>query len=145
MENPEGRKRGDRAITDGEKTTGSSVVVATVAAVGVVGPLLGLMSFSLVATVTLFLIVSPLMLIFVPVLTATVTILVAAMVSVGVAGAMWLMGIAALVCCGREIGVGTGVAERMVESVVRELGYGRSRYLREKPEDGSYSQAHSSS
>ena len=131
MENPEGRSR-DVARTDGEKTTGSSVVFATVAAVAVVGPLLGLMSFSLVATVTLFIVVSPLMLIFAPVLMATVAILVAAMVGVGVAAVMWLVGIAALVCCGREIGVGTGVAGRMVESVVRELGYGRNRYLRDK-------------
>ncbi|CAH8257191.1 unnamed protein product [Arabidopsis lyrata] len=65
-----------------------------------------------------------------------VAVLVAAMVGVGVAAAMWMMGIAALVCCGREIGIETGVAGRMVESVVRELGYGRSRYLRDKSEDG---------
>lgn len=140
MENPEGRRR-DIAITDGEKTTGPSVVVATLAAVVVVGPLLGLMSFSLVATVALFLTLSLFMLIFVPVLAVTMAILVSAMVGVGVAAAMWLVGIAALVCCGREIGVGGGVAERMVESVVRGLGYGRSRYLR----DTSFSQAYSSS
>ncbi|CAA7062621.1 unnamed protein product [Microthlaspi erraticum] len=143
MENPEGRRR-DIAITDGENTTGPSVLVATIAAMVVVGPLLGLMSFSFVATVTLFLTLSPLMLIFVPVLMVTVAILVAAMVGVGVAAAMWLMGIAALVCCGREFGVGSGVAERMVEPLVRELGYGRSRYLRDKSEDGSFSQAYSS-
>lgn len=131
MENREGRRR-DIARIDGEETTGSSVVFATVAALAVVVPLVGLMSFSLVATMTVFLIVSPLMVIFAPVLMATAAILVAAMVGVGVAAVMWLAGIAALVCCGREIGVGTGVAERMVESVVRELGYGRSRYLRYK-------------
>ncbi|XP_010483077.1 PREDICTED: uncharacterized protein LOC104761666 [Camelina sativa] len=141
MENPEGRR--DIAITDGVRPTGSSVVEATVASLAVVGPLFGLMSFSLVATVTLFLIVSPLMLIFAPVLAGTVAILVAAMVGVGVAAALWLMGIAALVCCAKEIGVGTGVAERMVESVVRELGYGRSRYFREKS-DSSSSRAYSS-
>ena len=44
----EGRRR-DVARTDGEKTTGSSVVFATVAAVAGVGPLSGLMSDSLVA------------------------------------------------------------------------------------------------
>lgn len=145
MENPEGRR--DIAITDGEKTTGSSVMPATIAAVAMVGPLFSMMSFSLVATVTLFLIVSPLMLIFVPVLTVTVAILVAAMVGVGVAAAMWLVGIAALVCCGREIGIRTGVAGRMIDSVARELSYSWSRYLPEKSEDGysSSSQAYYSS
>ncbi|KAL1195251.1 hypothetical protein V5N11_029163 [Cardamine amara subsp. amara] len=133
MENPEGRR--DIAITDGEKTTGSSVMAAAIAAVVVVWPLFGMMSFSLVATVTLLLIVSPMMLIFVPVLTVTMAILVAAMVGVGVAAAMWLVGIAALVCCGRDIGIRTGVAERMVDSVVRKLGYGWSRYLQDKSED----------
>ncbi|KAJ0246125.1 Glycine-rich protein / oleosin [Hirschfeldia incana] len=131
MENHEGRRR-DISRIDGEKTTGSSAVLATVAAVAVAGPLVGLMSFSLVATVTLFLIVSPLILIFSPVLMAAVAILLVAVVGVGVDAVMWVLGIAALVCCGREIGVRTGVAERMVESVVRELGYGRSRYLRNK-------------
>ncbi|CAH8320555.1 unnamed protein product [Eruca vesicaria subsp. sativa] len=132
MEFPEGRRRREIARTDGEKTTGPSVVFATVASLAVAGPLLGLMSFSLVATVTLFIIVSPLILIFSPVLIATVAILVAAMAGVVVAAVMWLVGIAALVCCGREIGVRTGVAERMVESVVRGLGYGKSLYLRDK-------------
>lgn len=135
MEDPEGRRRDIAISNDGERTNASSVVAATVSAVAVVAPLFGLMSFSLVATVTLFLIASPLMLIFAPVLMVTVAVLVAAMVGVGVAAAMWVMGIAALVCCGREIGIETGVAGRMVESVVRELGYGRSRYLREKSED----------
>lgn len=139
MEDPEGRRRDIAISTDGERTTGTSVVAATVAAVAVVGPLFGLMSFSLVVTVTLFLIASPLMLIFAPVLMVTVAVLVAAMVGVGVAAAMWMMGIAALVCYGQEIGIETGVAGRMVESVVRELGYGRSRYLQEKSEDGYYS------
>lgn len=50
MEDPEGRR--DIAITDGERMTVSSVVAATVVAVSVVGPLLGLMSFSFVATMT---------------------------------------------------------------------------------------------
>ncbi|VVB16174.1 unnamed protein product [Arabis nemorensis] len=122
MENLEGRRR-DTTITDVTKMTGSSVVAATVLAVTVVGPLLGLMSFSLVATMTLFLIASPLMLIFAPVLTVTVAILAAAMVGFGVAAAMWTVGIAAAVCCGREIGIGKGVAKRIVESVLRELGY----------------------
>jgi len=144
MENPGGRRRRDIAITDGERTTGSSVVAATVAAVAVVGPLFGLMSFSFVATVTLFLIASPLLLIFAPAFMVTVAVLVSAMVGVGVAAAMWMMGIAALVCCGREIGIETGLAGRMVESVVREVGYGRSRYLRDKSED-SYSTSSPSS
>ncbi|CAN8301757.1 unnamed protein product [Cochlearia groenlandica] len=136
MENPEGRRR-ETDIVYGEKVTGSSLVVAAVAAVAVVGPLLCLMSFSLVVTVTLFLALSPLMLIFVPVLAVTVAIVVMGMVGVGLAATMWLMGIVALVCGGREFGVRSGVAERMVEPVVRELGYGKSRYLRDKSDYSS--------
>ncbi|CAF1763199.1 BnaCnng32050D [Brassica napus] len=41
-----GRERRDIARTDGEKSTGCLVVFATVAAVAVLGPLLGLMSVS---------------------------------------------------------------------------------------------------
>lgn len=45
-------------------------------------------------------------------------------------------------CYGREIGVGTRVAEMMVDLIVRELSYAGSLYLRNKSEDAYISQAY---
>ena len=83
---------------------------ATVAAVAGVGPLSGLMSDSLVADGDCFLL-------FLSGFAVTVVIVMAAMVGV-------LVEITALVYCGREIGVGTGVATKMIKLVGREFGYG---------------------
>ncbi|XP_010536777.1 PREDICTED: LOW QUALITY PROTEIN: oleosin S1-2 [Tarenaya hassleriana] len=142
MEDTQGREIAISGNGGHREITTATAVGATAAALAVGGPLLALMSLSFLATATLFLIAAPVLLIFSPVL------LGARRAGFGAAGAMWVVGLGALVWVGRQVGVGGGVVERMVESAVgvrvKEMGNDPRGYLRYKSDVDNFSQADSS-
>ncbi|XP_031481251.1 oleosin H1-like [Nymphaea colorata] len=77
------------------QTPGSSMLLATMASVAIVFPLLGMMGFSLFASLTILLLASPLSLLFSPVLLPAAIVLAGAVVAFSFAALLAVAGLSA--------------------------------------------------
>ncbi|KAL4185879.1 hypothetical protein AMTRI_Chr10g8030 [Amborella trichopoda] len=85
------------------KTSGSSVLSSSMAALVIGGPLLGMSGFSFLASMTILIISSPLFLIFSPLLLPVAFVLGCSMVAFAAAGLMGMAGFCAITCVFRSV------------------------------------------
>ncbi|KAL4579950.1 hypothetical protein LXL04_016121 [Taraxacum kok-saghyz] len=111
------------------QVSGKTILLATLSAIAVGGPLLAMMGFSFLSTMTLFIFTSPLLIIFSPLLLGAGFVLVLALVGFGAAALMAIAGLSALGWVLRSVkeheflGLGTAT-EKLMESAenVKDTG-----------------------